>query len=90
MRPEADWKAMEAELRDLKSQRRELSDRIHLLNVSIRQHKQRKPAPDKTNTLAWQMFGKRMKDLTPDENRKYCNALQRRSRERRKQKKEEA
>lgn len=88
-----DWKALETELEALKAQRKELSERIHLLSTSLRQHKQTmKNPPDKTNTLAWKMFGKRMKDLTPDEYRKYYNTLQRKSRERRKQKqqKEEA
>ena len=93
MYPETDWKAREAELEALKAQRKELSERIHVLSIEIRQHKQTmKNPPDKTNTLAWKMFGKRMKDLTPDEYRKYYNVLQRKSRERRKQKqqKEEA
>ena len=86
MRPESYWKAREKELKALEAQRKELSARIHLLKCDIRQHKQTvKNPPDKTNTIAWQMFGKRLKDLTPEEYRIYYNACQRKRRAQRKQ-----
>ena len=86
MKTQDQWKAMEDELAELKELRTEISKRIHSLSVSIAQHK--KNPPDKTNTIAYQMFGKRLRDLTTEEYRIYYNARQRINRAKRKENKQ--
>lgn len=82
MKTQAEWDAMKEELEELKELRAEISERIHVLNVRIAHHRKTMAnPPDKTNTIAYQMFGKRLKDLTPDEYRIYYNARQRARRE---------
>lgn len=89
----AEWKAKEKELERLitkrealKSETAEVSKRIHILSVDIRAYKKRtnSPKPVRTNTFAYQMFGKQLKDLTHDEYKIYYNARQRINREKRK------
>lgn len=91
MHSESEWRAMEADLKALKAQRMELSKQIHRLSACLRQHKTRIPSGKKpnTNTVVYRMFGKPVKQLTPDEYRTYCRECQRWSRSVRKQKKEE-
>lgn len=85
--PEEEWKEIEQERDELKAVRRAISKRIHLLNMRLAQRNRTKiNPPDKTNTIAYQMFGKRLRDLTPDERRLYYNARQRINSKRRKQK----
>ena len=89
MKTQEQWKAMEDELAELKELRTEISKRIHSLSVSIAQHKKcEKNPPDKTSTIAYQMFGKRLKDLTTEEYRIYYNARQRINRAKRKENKQ--
>lgn len=86
MLTKAEWKAKEKELEKLKAERdalkvktTEVSKRIHILSVDIAAYKKRVEAPTKirTDTIVYQMFGKQLKDLTPDEYRIYYNARQR-------------
>lgn len=79
------WEAVEAEIKELEELRRGISERIHLLRVSLNQHRKQNP-PSKTDTIAYQMFGKRLKDLTADEYRQYYNARQKINRAKRKEK----
>ena len=87
MKTPEEWKALEQERDELKALRNEMSKRIHLLSMRIAQHKNhvKNNAPNKINTIAYKMFGKQLKDLTPDECRQYYSARQRAKRERRKQ-----
>lgn len=89
MKTQDQWKAMEDELAELKELRTEISKRIHSLSVSIAQHKKcLQNPPDKTDTIAYQMFGKRLRDLTMEEYRIYYNARQRINRAKRKENKQ--
>ena len=86
MKTEQEWKVKEQELNELVKQRRSISKRIHELRVHIAQHKKKvENPPDKTNTLAYQMFGKRYRDLTAEEHKIYYSARQRINRANRKQ-----
>ena len=101
MLTQAEWKAKEKEVAKLEAEREELNAKIcelkakrdmvtkeiHTLTVRIRAYKKRveNPKPINTNTFAYQMFGKRLKDLTPDEYRIYYNARQRINRIKRKE-----
>ena len=89
------WKARKKELENLKAKRdllraelEETSRQIHILSASITSYQKRaeNPRPIKTDTFAYQMFGKRLKDLTEDEYRIYYNARQRINRAKRKEK----
>lgn len=84
---EADREALNAKICELKAERDKVSERIHTLSVHIRAYKKRveNPKPINTNTFAYQMFGKRLKDLTPNEYRIYYNARQRINRIKRKE-----
>ena len=87
MKTQAEWLEMEQELAELKELRDAISKRIHELSVGIRQHKKyMQSPPDKTGTIAYQMFGKRLKDLTAEEYRIYYNARKRINRAKRKEK----
>lgn len=85
MKTEAEWKNKEAELASLIEERSRISKRIHVLKVELKQHKEAQSnPPDKRNTIAFQMFGKRLKDLSKEEYRAYNNARQRINRQKRK------
>ncbi len=80
------WAEMEAELKELRELRTEISKRIHILNMGLHSHhKTIANPPDKTDTIAYQMFGKRLRDLTPEELRKYYTSRQRINRAKRKE-----
>lgn len=84
MKTPEQWKVMEQEVEELEELRAVISNRIHLLKVKLAQHK--KTTQNSTagmNSIAYQMFGKRLKDLTPDEYRQYYNARQRENRAKR-------
>lgn len=86
MKTQEQWKEREQELEELVELRTAISSRIHELKVRIAQHKkQMATPPDKTDTIAYQMFGKRLRDLTTEEYRIYYNARQRINRQNRKQ-----
>ncbi len=94
MLTQAEWKTKEKELEKLKIKREALkaecegiSKQIHILSCDIRAHKKRmeNPQPTRTNTFAYQMFGKQLKDLTHDEYKIYYNARQRINRAKRKE-----
>lgn len=86
MKTQEQWEEREKELEELVELRKVISSRIHELKVRIAQHKkQMANPPDKTDTLAYQMFGKRMKDFTAEEYKAYYNARQRVNRPKRKQ-----
>lgn len=78
------WKEKQEELDELIELRQVISNRIHILRIEIAQKSKQKEV-DKTNTIAWQMFGKRLRDLTATEYREYYNARQRERRKRDKQ-----
>lgn len=78
------WKEKQEELDELIELRQLISNRIHILRIEIAQKSKQKEV-DKTNTIAWQMFGKRLRDLTATEYREYYNARQRERRKRAKQ-----
>ena len=84
MKTEQEWQEIEAQVQQLVKQRKELSKTIHALKARICQHKRSKSKKDHTKTIAWQMFGKRLKDLTAEEYREYYNARQKIARENRK------
>lgn len=85
MKTQEQWEEREKELEELVELRKVISSRIHELKVRIAQHKkQMANPPDKTDTIAYQMFGKRMRDLTVEEYRQYYNARQRINRANRK------
>lgn len=87
MKTPEEWKEIEQERNELKEVRKALSKRIHLLNMQLAQRNRTKSnTPDKTNTIAYQMFGKRLRDLSKEERRLYYNARQRINSKRRKQK----
>ena len=86
MLTETDWKAKEQELERLKAERAamkvqmaELSRKIHILSVSVRHYHENydKMPRDYTQTAAYQMFGKRLKDFTAEEYRIYYSTRQR-------------
>ena len=80
-----EWELRQQELEELVQLRTEISERIHRLQQVIRQHQKAIQAPpDKTNTFAFQMFGKQCKDLTAEEHKIYYNARQRENRAKRK------
>ena len=59
-------------------QRKALSKQIHLIKVKLNQHRKvlqyREEHPVvKTNSLVYEMFGKKLRDLTAEEYRKYNN-----------------
>ena len=86
------WKALEKELNGLRTQRDNLSKKIHLMSVELNQHKKclRNRKID-TNSLSYKMFGKILRELTPDELREYNRIMQknRRARHRAEKMKEE-
>ena len=85
MKTEQQWKEREQELEELVELRKVISSRIHELKVRIAQHKKQMASPpNKTNTIAYQMFGKRLRDLTAEEYRIYYNTRQRINRKNRK------
>ena len=75
------WEEKQEELDELIELRQLISNRIHILRIEIAQKSKQKEV-DKTNTIAWQMFGKRLRDLTATEYREYYNARQRERRKR--------
>ena len=80
------WEAKKEELAALEKQREEISKRIHLLKVEIRQHEKRHSKHKvNTNTEVYKMFGKPLKDLTEEERKIYYNARQQINRQKRKQ-----
>ena len=89
MKTQAEWYALEQELASLRKQREEMwgqikpiSKRITFLEFSLKQHKTKfQNTKDWTTTFAYQMFGKRLKELTPDELRVYNKMRQRAIRE---------
>lgn len=81
----AEWKAKENELEMLKAKRdalraevAEISKCISVLSANIANYKKRMKATNqaKTESFVYQMFGKCLKDLTPNERRIYFNARQ--------------
>jgi hypothetical protein len=95
MLTQAEWQARENELEALKAERKalkarnaEISKRIQVLSIDIAAYKKRQenPTPIRTDTFAYQMFGKQLKDLTQDECRIYYAARQRINRAKRKEK----
>ena len=84
------WQSLENELIILKNQRDELSRKIHLMSVELRQHKgtliNRKID---TSSLCYQMYGKRQKDLTPEQLKEYNRIMQRNRRAKKKENKED-
>ena len=87
MKTEREWQEIEVQVQELIAQRKEISKKIHVLKASIYQRKHRGKqtgGKDYTKTVAWQMFGKRLKDLTKEEYREYYNARQKIARENRK------
>ena len=87
MKTPEEWKEIEQERDELKAVRKSISKRIHLLNMRLAQRSRTENKPkDKTNTIAYQMFGRRLRDLTPEERRLYYNARQRINSKKRKQK----
>lgn len=82
-----EWLDRKNELESLKKKRKEISHKISLLRIAIAQHeKAMNNPPNKTNTFAYQMFGKRLKDLTPEEYKAYYNERQRINRAKKKAK----
>ena len=71
MKSEQFWEKQKKELENLLKERREISKKIHLLKVSLQQHKTKSyknPNAGKTSR-AFARFGKRWRDLTPEERR---------------------
>lgn len=80
------WEEMQEELDELVEIRRILSERIHNLRIRLRQHKiYNNKIFDKAETIAYKMFGKRLKELSPAEFRQYYTERQRERRKRLKQ-----
>jgi hypothetical protein len=73
------WQELENEVKELVALRQELSAKIHKLKVELNQHKKQKEEAEKRGdsnyleTYAYQMFGKRLKDLTVEEYKVYYN-----------------
>ena len=84
---ENELKALKAERKALKARNAEISKRIQVLSIDIWAYKKRQenPTPIRTDTFAYQMFGKQLKDLTPDECRAYYAARQKMNRAKRKE-----
>ena len=66
--------------------RKDLSKQIHLIKVKLNQHRKvlqyREEHPIvKTNSLVYEMFGKKLRDLTTKEYRKYINFQHKRRRQ---------
>ena len=82
MKSSKEWEAMEEELKELLELRAEVSRRIRVLKVAINAHKRTLAhPPDKTNTIAYKMFGKRLRDLTTEELKAYNAQRKREGRE---------
>lgn len=90
----AEWKAKENELEMLKAKREalraetaEISRCISILSANIAHYKKRMETTNqaKTESFVHQMFGKSIKDLTPNERRRYYSARQTAINEKRKE-----
>lgn len=75
VRTEQEWKAIENEIASLREQRKEISKQIGELNRIMLNRKNHLryygEYKDMTKTKAYQMFGKRLKDLSPEELKEY-------------------
>lgn len=80
------WEQKNKELLELQELKKIISKKIHLLKCSLRQHEkqQQQTTNNKQNSIAFKMFGKRLKDLTAEEYKAYYNARQKINREKRK------
>lgn len=85
MLTDKDWKAKEAELKELMNQKEELSRKIHILKMSLKQHNEYKPKGTKTDTEAYKMFGKPLSAFTEEEKREYYKIRQRINRAKKKE-----
>lgn len=68
-----------------------LAKQKHILQNKLNQHKKQQAKPKQDNwqkSIAFEMFGKRLKDLTPTEYKVYFNARQRINRAKAKTKKD--
>jgi hypothetical protein len=75
------WDNAQEELADLINQRRIISKKIHILRLGINQH-EKKPYinPDAgKNSPCFKHYGKRFKDLTPEEKREWAKLRKRES-----------
>jgi len=82
---------LEQEIFYTKKQLKEISKRKHVLKIEInaqekRQEERKKNPKVNTNTEAYKMFGKPLKELTKEEYRVYYNARQKINRQKRKEK----
>ena len=80
---EAEYLQTKAEVEDIKhkisllrAEKKKLIDKIRWYEYTEKDNRK-----DYTKTLAFQMFGKRLKDLTEDEKREYSRERTRKSRE---------
>lgn len=84
------WEALELELQELKLQRDELSRKIQLVSAKLRTHKGvLKEQKLNTKSLCYQMYGKRQRELSPEQLREYNRIMRRKSREKKKKNIEE-
>lgn len=81
-----EWEAKRKELEELEKQKKEIAKKIHILKVSLNQHGKHCDNKVRTDTEVYKMFGKKLKDLTPEEYKVYYNARQRINRQKRKAK----
>lgn len=88
------WTVREEELKELEKKRKELkgrkeskeeikelSKKIHKLQNAINQHGKHKEQKVRTNTVAYKMFGKPLKELTKEEYAFYQSRGERRRRQ---------
>ena len=67
------WEQQKKELAELLEQRKIISAKIHLLKIHIRQHEEKPYLNENAgkNSECYDFLGKRYKDLTKEEKRKY-------------------
>lgn len=76
---ETELKRLDAIVKYLRAELHKYSDQRRRANTRVgnrkREQRENKEQPNYMHTIAWQMFGKRAKDLSPEEKAIYCNRL---------------